>query len=250
MSSPISNQLPESIVTARLPPIATKRLYQRISDVLRQSIDSGAFAIGSFLPPERDLAEQLGVSRTSVREALIALEVAGRVSVRVGAGVEVLQPPATQLKAETAEPQVGPLDLLDARLLIEPEIAALAARNATATDIARLETMRDQMSMEFRRDAKKHDADRAFHLDIAKISANAALELVDALLWDQRPTALQERFEAIFATPERFEATEREHDAILTAIKSRDPQAARMAMRRHLSRVRKTMARAIVGPAR
>lgn len=237
-----------SMTSTRLLPIATKRLYQQISELLRQSIDNGTFAVGSFLPPERELAEQLRVSRTSVREALIALEVEGRVSVRVGAGVQVLVPPAPAARAVAAtDAPIGPLDLLDARLIVEPETAALAAANARAQDVTRLQDWCTQLARDYRHGSRTHDADRAFHLDIARISGNAALELLVSQLWDQRQNVLQKRFEAIFATQQGYEATEHDHADILSAIKARDSGGARAAMHRHLTRVRDRLVRAIDG---
>jgi DNA-binding FadR family transcriptional regulator len=237
-----------SMAKTRLPPIASKRLYQQISELLRQSIIDGTFAVGSYLPPERELAEQLRVSRTSVREALIALEVEGRVSVKVGAGVQVLPPAWRAARPVTgSDAPIGPLDVLDARLIVEPETAALAAVNARAQDVARLQEWCMQLAREYRQDSRTHAADRAFHLDIARLSGNAALELLGGQLWDQRQNALQRRFEAIFATPEGYEVTERDHAAILAAIRAQDTRAARNAMRNHLMRVRERLARALVG---
>ena len=80
----------ERLLDARLPQIETVRLYRQIADLLSERIDQGLFPIGTLLPAERDLAQQLGVSRTSVREALIALEVGGKVSIRVGHGAQIL----------------------------------------------------------------------------------------------------------------------------------------------------------------
>ncbi|MCW5644408.1 MAG: FadR family transcriptional regulator [Rhodoferax sp.] len=236
------------MTTTRLPPIAPKRLYQQISELLRQSIDDGTFAVGSFLPPERELAEQLRVSRTSVREALIALEVEGRVSVRVGAGVQVLAPAARATRvAAASDAPIGPLDLLDARLVIEPETAALAAENARGPDVVRLQEWCAQMARDYRKGSRTHDADRAFHLDLARIGGNAALELLVTQLWALRQNVLQARFEAIFSTQQGYEATERDHADILAAVQARDAGAARDAMRRHLMRVRDRLVRAIDG---
>src|SRR6186713_2095754 len=158
----------------RLPPIETKRLYQHIAGVLRESMDSGRFGVGSYLPPERELADQLGVSRASVREALIALEVQGRVSVRVGAGVQVLDasapkaaPSVIAAGASADEPPVGPLELLEARLVVETETAALAARHATAQDLQGLQRSLDQMVQDHARNPMLHDGDRAYHIGIA-----------------------------------------------------------------------------------
>jgi DNA-binding FadR family transcriptional regulator len=233
----------------RLPSIEPKRLYQQIAAVLRRSIDDGKFAIGTLLPPERELAEQLGVSRTSVREALIALEVEGRVSVRVGVGVQVLdaRTAAAPDASGGAEPPIGPLDLLEARLVVEPETAALAARNAHGSDLATLRGALERMIEESRQGSTRHVADRAFHLEIARLAGNAALSLIVAQLWDHRRTLMQERLETLFSTPERFTAAQRDHEAILAAIAAADPDAARSAMRRHIARVRDALSRAIEG---
>src|SRR5882672_7526480 len=100
----------------RLPHIEPIRLYRRIADLLSERIDQGVFPIGTLLPPERDLAQQLGVSRTSVREALIALEVAGKVSIRVGHGVQILEAIPRRVyrdaAADIADADIGPIQLM------------------------------------------------------------------------------------------------------------------------------------------
>lgn len=249
-------------MTQRLRPIETKRLYQHIAGVLRQSIDDGQFRVGSYLPPERDLAEQLGVSRASVREALIALEVQGRVSVRVGAGVQVLDPahsaalaavaangstkPSARAAGDAAiDFPVGPLDLLEARLVVETETAGLAARNATERDVTVLRRTLERMLKDHAGTPIRHDGDREFHLCIARMSGNAALLFIVTTLWDQRYTPLQERLESLFSTPGLHTAAIADHRAILKAIADRDTAAARRAMRKHLNTVRRTFSRAI-----
>src|SRR5256885_13049232 len=108
--------------------IAPRRLYRQIADQLRALIERGEFPVGSRLPPERDLAVQLGVSRPSVREALIALEVEGLVEVRVGAGIFVAMPRPVPV-ADPSNEAPGPFEHLRARWLLEGEIAAEAAKN-------------------------------------------------------------------------------------------------------------------------
>jgi len=231
----------------RLPPIETKRLYQHIAGVLLESMDSGRFGVGSYLPPERELADQLGVSRASVREALIALEVQGRVSVRVGAGVQVLDASSPRAASASAdEPPVGPLELLEARLVVETETAALAARHATEQDLQGLQRSLDQMVQDHARNPLLHDGDRAFHIGIARASGNAALLFIVTTLWDQRYTPMQDRMETLFTTPGLHTAAVDDHRRVLEAIAAHDPAAARQAMRRHLTTVRKTFSRAIV----
>src|SRR5947207_8651478 len=98
-----------------LPQIEPTRLYRQIANLLSERIDDGYFPAGSLLPPERDLAQQLGVSRTSVREALIALEVTGKVSIRVGHGVQILEAtpqPGSVARNDSADLDIGPIHLM------------------------------------------------------------------------------------------------------------------------------------------
>ncbi|MFQ6708455.1 GntR family transcriptional regulator, partial [Bordetella pertussis] len=115
--------------------VAPTRLYRMIADQIAGRIRAGDFPAGGRLPAERELAEQLQVSRASVREALIALEIEGYVEVRVGTGVFVAAPRADGDYGVAPAPQpghtdIGPFDLLDTRLLLEPECASLAAQKA------------------------------------------------------------------------------------------------------------------------
>ena len=108
--------------------IEPRRLYRQIADQIRTLIRSGEFPAGARLPPERDLAKQLGVSRPSVREALIALEVEGLVEVRIGSGIYVQGGSEARGPNGAHEAQAGPFELLRARHVIESECAALAAK--------------------------------------------------------------------------------------------------------------------------
>ena len=118
--------------------VEARRLYRQVADQLRALIDSGEYGVGDRLPTERELAEQLKISRPTVREALIALEVEGRVRIRVGSGIYVSEPaaPSQPVPAEIE----GPFELLRAREFIEGAIAEQAAR--VATDLAMIELMR------------------------------------------------------------------------------------------------------------
>ena len=111
--------------------VEARRLYRQVADQLRALIDSGEYRVGSRLPTERDLAEQLKVSRPTVREALIALEVEGRVRIRVGSGIYVSEPAALAQPLPAAAEIEGPFELLRAREFIESAIAEQAARVAT-----------------------------------------------------------------------------------------------------------------------
>jgi DNA-binding FadR family transcriptional regulator len=215
------------------------RLYRQIADQIAALIDAGEYRPGSRLPPERDLAKQLGVSRPSVREALIALEVEGYVEVRVGSGVYV----ADKARASAAEPSLpedsGPFELIRARWIIEGECAALAARNATRTQVRGMEEALEAMERDKGNGTMPLGNDRLFHLRIAEASGNSALALVVQTLWDQRGSTLFTRLEHHFDTPELWEVAIREHRDVLAAITKKNPAAARNAMRRHMDHAAK-----------
>src|SRR5512136_1076854 len=118
--------------------VEPQRLYRRIAEQIAQLIRRGEYRPGERLPPERDLARQLAVSRPSVREALIALEVEGYVEVRVGSGVYVTQRRPQSRRADPLSGDSGPFELIAARRLLEAECAALAAKLASPAQIKRM----------------------------------------------------------------------------------------------------------------
>jgi len=214
--------------------VEPRRLYRQIADQIARLIASGEFPPGARLPAERELATSLGVSRASVREAIISLEIGGLVEVRVGTGIFVTDSAAPTVADRDAGP--GPFELLQARKMVEGEIAALAASKASAQD---LEAMRQGLArMEAHVDdfAIREASDREFHLAIAKATGNSSLELVVEGLWAQR-AELWGRMQRHFHTTELARKTIRDHSAILEAIEARDPNEARAAMHRHLARV-------------
>jgi DNA-binding FadR family transcriptional regulator len=214
--------------------VDTRRLYRQIADQITALIDRGEYVAGARLPPERDLARQLGVSRPSVREALIALEVEGYVEVRVGSGVYVTGPPRTA-RPEPLPADSGPFELIRARSLVESECAALAARGATRSQVRAMGDALDAMDADRARGRMPLVSDRLFHLRIAEASGNSALALVVRTLWDQRTGPLFLRLEHHFDTPALWVCAIREHREIVRAIARHDPAAARAAMRRHMN---------------
>ena len=218
--------------------VENRRLYRQIADQIAALIERGEYGLGERLPPERDLAKQLGVSRPSVREALIALEVEGYVEVRVGSGVYVVGPRAGAT-TEALSADSGPFELIRARWLIEAECAALAAKQATKAQVRAMEEALDQMDEDCRRGSMPLAADRLFHLRIAEASGNSALALVVKTLWDQRTGPLFLRLEHHFDTPSLWNVAIREHREIVAAIARRDAAAARASMRRHMNHAAK-----------
>jgi DNA-binding FadR family transcriptional regulator len=181
------------------------------------------------------------VSRTSVREALISLEIAGRVEVRVGTGIFVRAPAdARSLTAEPrapSDPGPGPFDLLAARVVIEGEIAALAAKGIRKAEIAALRATIARMREHDDNHDEREAADRAFHVLIAEATRNGALVLTVGNLWDMRRGDLWTTTEQHFHTPALRAITLADHEAIVAALAARDAGAAREAMHRHQSRV-------------
>jgi DNA-binding FadR family transcriptional regulator len=214
--------------------VEARRLYRQVADQLRALIDSGEYRVGSRLPTERDLAEQLKVSRPTVREALIALEVEGRVRIRVGSGIYVSEPAAHALSLPAAEIE-GPFELLRAREFMEGAIAEQAARVATAADIARIDASVEAMATVQHPGEASMIHDRAFHVAIAGCLDNAVLVRVVGELFDQRLNPYFAKLAHYFENPESWNAALAEHRAIRDAIVARDADAARVAMREHLA---------------
>jgi DNA-binding FadR family transcriptional regulator len=245
---------PKSSRDLRLPQVEPTRLYRQIAALISDRIDDGVFPAGSLLPAERDLAQQLGVSRTSVREALIALEVGGKVSIRVGHGVQILEatprPDRVGTAADAGADGVGPIQLMEARRHIELKTAELAAQKRQPDNLERLEqSIRLQASARSDRDPAYRDGDRAFHLEIARAGGNAAFALVIAALWDQIYQPMFDKFEELLLGPDRPPQTVAEHLLIFGAIKSGDRRAARRAMQAHLDAVLRAFSRGL-GAAR
>jgi DNA-binding FadR family transcriptional regulator len=173
------------------------------------------------------------VSRPSVREALIALEVEGYVEVRVGSGVYVMGP-RQGLGAQPLPADSGPFELIRARWLIESECAAMAAKSATKAQLRGMEEALDQMEADRDKGTVPLGADRLFHLRVAEASGNSALALVVKTLWDQRTGPLFLRLEHHFDTPLLWTVAIREHRDVLAAIAKHDSAGARGAMRKHM----------------
>jgi len=218
--------------------IEPRRLYRQIADQIRGLIRSGEFPAGSRLPPERDLARQLGVSRPSVREALIALEVEGMVEVRIGSGIYVLAGGQTA-GANGPEATAGPFELLRARYVIESECAALAAKSAKKAQIQAMEDALADMERDMAESKQPVPSDRMFHLRIAEATGNGALVAVVKMLWEERASSLYKQLEHHYDSPQLWQAAMSEHRTVLKAIAAHDADAARAAMQRHLNQAYK-----------
>ena len=228
--------------------IEPQRLYRQIAEQLRGLIAQGEFE-GGRLPAERDLARQLGVSRPSVREALIALEVEGWVEVRIGSGVYVRPQCGTARLNGNGSGHVnghgngghgpaewGPLELMRARELVEGEVAALAARHARKGQIAAMAAALDRMREQAEAGVVPREGDEAFHVAIADACGNEVLRDTVFGYWRARSGRLFERMSDYFENPASWDAALAEHEGVMEAIRDRDAAAARDAMHHHLQR--------------
>ena len=209
-----------------------KRLYHSVADQILKLINDGAFPPGTRLPGERELAERFNVSRVTVREAEIALQALGFISIKTGSGVYVLDPAET---GGSGLPTVTAFELTEARLLFESEAAALAAKHISEATLQRLSELVETMSEDDPQFSEASaEADQEFHLTIAAASGNAVVKYVVESLWKIRTEvpAVREVHAAICAVEE---ASHRhtEHADVVKALRERDPSAARHAMQAH-----------------
>lgn len=219
--------------------VQTSRLYEQIVQQIEESILKGALKQGDQLPPERELAQQFGVSRTAVREAVKALREKGLVEAHPGRGTFITNGTSHSMRQTLdwmlrAGQSEGAAHLAEVREILEPEIAAMAATRADEEHIASLREAVSVMDNAKRDPDAFIEADLDFHLALAEAASNPLiLSLIDSivgLLRDQRM-----RIFRVEGGPERGQY---HHKRILEAIEHRDPQGAREAMHAHLRQVR------------
>jgi GntR family transcriptional regulator, hexuronate regulon transcriptional repressor len=218
----------------RKAPPSSDRLYQDLARKLIAELSTDKYPVGSRLPAERELALQYGVSRPTVREAIIALEVQGLVEVRIGSGAYVQRRPGS---CDVPGFDVTAFELTEARLLFESEAAALAATQITREEIGQIERLLREIADEIRDPEGYDTADRAFHIAIAKATRNAAVLKTVEQLWELRYTSPEAALLHEKARTANVKPVLEEHTAVVEALKARDPAAARAAMRAHLSAV-------------
>ena len=212
--------------------IEPRRLYRQVADQIRAYLDSGALPVGARLPTERELAEKLNVSRPTIREALIALEVEGRIRIRVGSGIYVSEP---HPNAPHAGEHEGPFELLRARAHIEGAIVAEAAILVEPHHLHMLDAILDLMSVRTDHDEEMIRLDRDFHVALASILGNSVITRLVGELFDQRMSPYFGQLAAHFEDETSWRHAFEEHRAIRNALAARDPVLARDALRRHLS---------------
>lgn len=219
-----------------LPTLKVERLYRQISNLLIGCIKKGQFPAGAILPPERELAKQLGVSRSSIREALIALEITGWVEIRTGNGVYVMNP-LPQSDSASTEEEFSLKALIQARQVYEAMTAGLAARNGSDDQRAELQEITQDLIQLHVNDDKFLREDKRFHLLIAEMTGNEVLRDMMEYLWNKRKSSRFVRLESHYAESDFAREMNQDHADIARAIIARDEVQARASMERHLQHV-------------
>ena len=217
--------------------VQSQRLFEQVARQLGALIRSGEFTVGSRLPPERYLAKQLGVSRPTVREAMIALELFGLVELRVGAGIFVISDRTEEGPLPGSQATAGPSlsELIEARFELERNNAELAAQRMPADLLEELEQTIREMEAE---DASAN-GDRRFHLLIAEATGNRAMVAMTEYLWNQmQHLPMWRRLQEKAWSAGMSETFLNDHRRLLSALEQRDAPLAKTVMGEHLRQVR------------
>lgn len=217
----------------------TNRRYSAIIDRLVELCISGTLNVGERLPSERNLSNQFKVSRASLREALTALEVAGIVKVKPGSGVFISDGALENIfKISDLSSSFSPLEILEARTLIEPNIASLAARRRTSKDLNSIEEANELMQNRLSEDLDSWEADWGFHESLAKASQNLSINEILKNIQDQMnsPVWALIRSRNLKRNNHAKKYLE-EHIIISKAVQNQDAQSANKLMYQHLLHV-------------
>lgn len=211
----------------------SQKLYRKIALAIGAAITDGRYSPGDKLPSERELADQFGVSRPTIRDAMIALEFQGLVEARQGSGVYVSA--ATPVAEDANELEVDALEWTEARRLFEGEACALSAAVVTQEQLAALDRLVEEMA-ESPSTEEIERLEREFHLSVAQGTGNVAIAAGAEELW-----ALRQQSPLCLAMLRRVQNLGGdivgEHRQLVTALRNHDPKAARHAIHAHLSRV-------------
>ena len=207
----------------------SRRMFWQIVEKIEVLIDSGQYPPGSRLPPERELAEMFNVSRPTIREAIIALEVRQRIEVKISSGVYVLENPDAVMPVLN----VSAFELTQARALVEGEAAALAAVSITESELKQLDATLNAME----NGIEPEKADREFHLIISTATRNNAISLAIEHFWQLRDS-LPDIINAYKKVCDRSDSDRlKEHRNIYLALQKHDSAEARTAMHLHFNRL-------------
>lgn len=225
--------------------IKAEKVYVKVVKQIRELMEGGRFNPGDKLPPEKVLAEKMGVSRPSVREAIVALEVLGLVETIGGKGSFVKNGSSPSILEETLREmqlQESPFELLEARRIVEPEVAGHAAQKVQTGDIMAIKKSLASMNhvkrpLSVSQEYEQFFAfDNAFHINVARAAHNTEVLRVITHLVEGSNRGLSVKFkEKGYGTPGRSQKYLKEHRGILAAIEGKNRETARRRMRRHIA---------------
>jgi len=217
--------------TAGMPRLTRTRLYEQVAEQITTWIDQNGLTAGDRLPPERELAQRLGVSRATLSQALVALEVIGVVRVRHGDGTILSDTPGPRRIVEAIRAHAHRLpEIIETRDALESKIAALAAERRTADDLARIEEALEEMTRDVAAGGRGVDGDERFH---GAVTAAAHSLLLARLMDEIRDLIRETRIESL-SQPGRPADSLVHHRAIADAIRTGNPEAAAAAMHDHV----------------
>lgn len=215
-------------------PVTRPRLYEQVAKQLADWMDSQQLKVGDRLPPEREIAAQLGVSRATVSQALVAMEVVGVVAVRHGDGAVVTSTVGMARITDAIRAYAQRLpDVLDARDALETKIAALAARRRTDTDMARIDDAVTAMADDIDAGGRGVEGDRQFH---EAVTAAAHSNLLARMMGEISELILETRIESLGQEGRPVESL-LQHKAVAEAIRAGEPEQAALAMHAHVSTI-------------
>ncbi|WDP90579.1 MAG: FadR family transcriptional regulator [Desulfobacter sp.] len=227
-------------MTIPIKPIKPKRISDQVFDQIRELIYRGKLKPGEKLMTERELAQAMGVSRTTIRDAIQRLAAMGLIVQKQGQGtfVKTVDETMDTPLAKAMEAQDASLkDLLEVRMGLECNAAALAAKRADATDITALNQSIIEMTEEVNSGRLGTEADTAFHMAVAYAAKNPLHILIMRNFYDYLFHGIKENLASLYEEPGNIDEILKQHQAILEAIKGRDPAKAYAAMREHIGYV-------------
>jgi len=217
-------------------PVEQTPRYKLVAQQIAELINTGQLPAESKMPTDRELVDQLGVSRATVREAMIALEITGFIENRFGAGAYVCSvvPEVSTLSQVTGP---GPFELLEARMVIEGEIALLASQLVTKEQLNYLERCNVEMKNETIDIVSGGKSDQEFHKQIARVTENTSLINLVSEFWRERARLpMWVRLHSRIGDDEEIrQQLILEHDAIVSALREKDGQLAKDTMRSHIA---------------
>jgi GntR family transcriptional repressor for pyruvate dehydrogenase complex len=217
-----------------LRPVPRPRLYEQVVSQIQAWITENGLQVGDRLPPERELASRLGVSRATISQALVAMEVVGMVSVRHGDGVVLIEPAGSTKVVSALRRHAQQLpEIIEAREALETKLAALAAQRRTKSDLAAIDEALEVMERDIAAGGRGVEGDELFH---AAVTAAGHSALLARLMAEISELIKETRIESL-SQPDRPLNSLRGHQRIAEAIRARDGEAAAVAMQDHITMV-------------